>query len=64
MSTRSTKMTGQEAVSQNETVRPRSEAGHDHDDACRCKETSAMTPRQLLELMMRDLAFWKRPKKG
>ncbi|MHB8843637.1 MAG: hypothetical protein ACYC7L_02725 [Nitrospirota bacterium] len=39
-------------------------ADHDHDDDCRCKETSAMTPRQLLELMMRDLAFWKRPKKG
>ncbi len=34
------------------------------DDACRCKETSQMTPRQLLSLMMRDLSFWKKTKKG
>ncbi len=34
------------------------------DDACRCKETSDMTPRQLLSLMMRDLSFWKKTKKG
>jgi len=33
------------------------------DDSCRCKEASAMTPRQLLELMLRDLAFWKKAKK-
>ena len=34
------------------------------DDACRCKAVAEMTPRQLLGLMMRDLAFWKRTKKG
>ncbi len=34
------------------------------DDACRCKEASEMTPRELLKLMMRDLAFWKKEKKG
>jgi hypothetical protein len=34
------------------------------DDACRCKETSKMTPRQLLGLMFSDLAFWKKTKKG
>jgi hypothetical protein len=34
------------------------------DDSCRCKEVSVMTPRQLLGLMMRDLAFWKKAKKG
>ncbi len=34
------------------------------DDACRCKEASDMTPRELLSLMMRDLAFWKKTKKG
>ena len=33
------------------------------DDACRCEETSNMTPRELLGLMMKDLAFWKRTKK-
>jgi hypothetical protein len=34
------------------------------DDTCRCKEASKMTPRELLELMMGDLAFWKKEKKG
>jgi hypothetical protein len=34
------------------------------DDACRCKEASKMTPRQLLRLMISDLAFWKKAKKG
>ncbi len=33
------------------------------DDTCRCKETSKMTPRELLRLMMNDLAFWKKAKK-
>lgn len=33
------------------------------DDPCRCKETSKMTPRELLRLMMDDLAFWKKAKK-
>ena len=33
-------------------------------DDCRCKEVADMTPRQLLRLMMRDLAFWKKVKKG
>jgi hypothetical protein len=35
-----------------------------HDDSCRCKETSQMTPRELLKLMMKDLAFWRKEKKG
>jgi hypothetical protein len=34
------------------------------DDACRCKKTSEMPPRELLRLMMRDLAFWKKKKKN
>jgi hypothetical protein len=34
------------------------------EDACRCKETSKMTPRELLGLMMSDLTFWKKAKKG
>lgn len=38
-------------------------AGPVSDDACRCREASEMTPRQLLGLMMRDLAFWKKAKK-
>jgi len=33
-------------------------------DLCRCKETALMKPRQLLRLMIDDLAFWKKAKKG
>ncbi len=33
------------------------------DDACRCKETAAMTPGELLRRMMSDLAFWKKEPK-
>ncbi len=33
------------------------------NDACRCKETSEMTPRELLKLMINDLSFWKRGNK-
>jgi hypothetical protein len=35
----------------------------DKTEACRCKATSEMKPRQLLKLMMSDLLFWKRPGK-
>lgn len=37
--------------------------GTDHDEACRCKEASEMTPGQLLRIMFNDLAFWKKTKK-
>jgi len=40
-----------------------SDAGASKDDACRCKETSEMAPRELLRRMMSDLAFWKKAKK-
>ncbi len=33
------------------------------DDACRCKDVSAMKPRDLIRLMISDLAFWKKGKK-
>jgi hypothetical protein len=33
------------------------------NDNCRCKETSKMTPRELIKLMMTDLAFWKKKTK-
>jgi len=39
------------------------QAGEGHDENCRCKEASAMTPRELLTLMVKDLAFWKKGKK-
>jgi hypothetical protein len=38
--------------------------GGTKDDVCRCKEVSKMEPRQLLRLMISDLAFWKKRKKG
>lgn len=34
------------------------------DDSCRCKEVSVMPPRKLFGLMLNDLAFWKKVKKG
>jgi len=34
------------------------------EETCRCKEASNMTPRQLLGLMISDLAFWKKIKKS
>ncbi len=34
------------------------------EDSCRCKETSEMTARELISLMISDLAFWKKTKKG
>ena len=34
------------------------------DDTCRCKEVSVMKPRKLFGLMISDLAFWKKSKKG
>jgi hypothetical protein len=38
-------------------------AGTDHDETCRCKETSKMSPQELLRLMVNDLAFWKKTKR-
>ncbi len=40
------------------------QAGAGKDDTCRCKEVSKMAPRKLLGLMISDLAFWKKAKKG
>jgi hypothetical protein len=48
----------------NEKKPAEAKVGAGKDDACRCKETSQMTPRELLKLMMNDLAFWKKEKKG
>lgn len=33
-------------------------------ESCRCKETSKMTPGQLLKLMISDLKLWRRTKRG
>ncbi len=45
------------------TEAPRKPGG-EHEQAegenCRCKETSKMSPAELLKLMLNDLAFWKK----
>jgi hypothetical protein len=38
-------------------------AGRGSGDACRCEETSKMSARELLKLMISDLAFWKKTNK-
>jgi len=38
--------------------------GAGSDDICRCKEVAVMKPRKLFGLMISDLAFWKKAKKG
>ncbi len=45
-------------------VEERQSGAGDGDVTCRCKETSHMTPRELLRLMISDLAFWKKTKKA
>jgi hypothetical protein len=44
------------------TTEQRATAGS--DDICRCKEVAVMKPRKLFGLMISDLAFWKKAKKG
>jgi hypothetical protein len=57
------KNTGQTGSREEEkTVAPQ-EGEHVHNDTCRCEETAKMSPRQLLGVMMSDLAFWKKTKK-
>jgi hypothetical protein len=41
-----------------------SQEGVEKYDACRCKATSEMSPGELLKLMVSDLVFWKKAKKG
>ncbi len=49
-----------EKVKDSEEIR----ATRGKEDSCRCKETSEMTARELISLMISDLAFWKKTKKG
>ncbi len=52
---------GPTCAKEEKTTEPSATGGK--DEACRCKEASRMKPRELLELMMNDLAFWKKAKK-
>ncbi len=49
-------------VKENKTAERHAGAGK--DGTCRCKEVSEMPPRKLFGLMISDLAFWKKAKKG
>jgi hypothetical protein len=49
------------AEKEREPAGPRTGTGS--EDACRCKEASRMSPRELLKLMVKDLAFWKKTDK-
>jgi hypothetical protein len=50
-----------DGVKENDTAGVHGKAGH--GDVCRCQETSKMSPRELIKIMMSDLAFWKKSKK-
>ncbi len=43
---------------------PVKDAGADSGESCRCKEVAKKTPRELLDLMIKDLTLWKKPKGG
>ena len=53
----------QDKVSANDASGPKKKTVADNEAACRCKETAAMSPGQLLKLMVGDLASWVRAKK-
>jgi len=33
-----------------------------NEESCRCKEVAKKTPREMLRLMINDMAFWKKNK--
>lgn len=33
-----------------------------NEESCRCKEVAKKTPREMLRLMINDMAFWKKQK--
>ena len=47
----------------NEKV-PKKEAATVASESCRCKEVARKTPREMLGLMISDLAFWKKAKEN
>ena len=58
------KKTAEPGGSEIEKKPAESPAGAESEDICRCKEVAVMKPRKLLGLMISDLAFWKKAKKG
>jgi hypothetical protein len=61
MTTRADRTDDHAVAAKKRTGEPQS--GAMQDESCRCKETAQMSPRELLERMMKDLAFWKKEKK-
>lgn len=43
---------------------PGREAEKDTRKNCRCKEVAKKTPREMLNLMIGDLTFWKKKSRG
>jgi hypothetical protein len=55
------KRAGDEVEGSGETESPAEQTGDEGgDDSCRCKEVSKKTIPQMLKLMIKDLAFWKK----
>jgi hypothetical protein len=41
---------------------PEKEVKEGNEESCRCKEVAKKTPREMLKLMVSDMAFWKKGK--
>ena len=41
---------------------PKEEMKEGTEESCRCKEVAKKTPREMLRLMIDDMAFWKKAK--
>lgn len=41
---------------------PEQEVNEEQEENCRCKEVAKKTPREMLRLMISDVAFWKKGK--
>jgi hypothetical protein len=62
--TAESRKTSQESDQGKERAGGQLRPGPKNNDACRCKEVSKMSPRQLFKVMISDLAFWKKSGKG
>jgi len=42
---------------------PEKRLKEENEENCRCKEVAKKTPREMLRLMIDDMAFWKKAKR-
>jgi hypothetical protein len=51
-----------------DSLKRETSTGHESTESgaenCRCKEPLGKTPSEMIKIMLRDLAFWKREKTG